>query len=388
MPFDSSSFSKVSSVSQQVTSAFNGASNSVAGAANGLQGASSSVLGAIGDIGAKLGAAGQSILSAGKAALDQLGSFTTITKFADGLKGPSPITSPSPETTRGKTTSPIGILRYPSDLGEYSISFTFQQYFKDSPLAPKVNKESVVIQLPMPGDLVDKFNANYTSKDLGFVGKLMQNAGAFDAVSKGDFSEAAFKEVGKGLGKQATPANAAAAARSALGDTGIGAGIDRATGTVLNPYTALQFQSVGLRKHSFKFRFSPSSREESVALNNIIRAFKERMLPAKNGLLFLFPDTCVIRFNTRNVPYSFKTCFLESFSVNYAPAGTPSFFKGSEFTTEVELSLEFGETEPVTRDDIENNGGDITGDGKPYNASMSKESIGSNLGGSTANRPS
>lgn len=45
-------------------------------------------------------------------------------------------------------------------------------------------------------------------------------------------------------------------------------------------------------------------------------------------------------------------------SVNYAPQGTPSFFKGGKYPTEAEISLEFGEVEPVTRDDVEK--GDLT----------------------------
>lgn len=379
LSLNADSFKNADSVAQQLNNSFSGAQSTVSASVAGLQSTGSSLTGALSDIGSKLGDAGQSILSAGKAALDQLGSFTTVTKFADALGNPASLLSPSPESTRGATTTPPGVLKYPSDLGNYYISFKFQQYFKDSPLAPKVNRETVTILLPMPSDLVDKFNATYSNKDLGVTGKLMQQAGLFDKVAQGDFSEQSFKEVGKGLGKQVTPQTGAALARTALGDTGIGAGIDRATGTVLNPFTALQFQSVGLRKHSFKFKLSPNSREEAIAVQKIIRTFKERMLPAKNGLLFLFPDTCVINFATPNVPYSMKTCFLESMSVNYAPNGVPSFFKGSEFMSEVEISLEFGETEPVTRDDILNKNGDITGDGKPFTSMDNDSSIGSVL---------
>jgi heme-binding NEAT domain protein len=58
------------------------------------------------------------------------------------------------------------------------------------------------------------------------------------------------------------------------------------------------------------------------------------------------------------MPYSFKNCYLKSMSVNYAPQGTPSFFKGGKYTTEAEISLEFGEVEPVTRNDVQ--AGDLT----------------------------
>ena len=58
------------------------------------------------------------------------------------------------------------------------------------------------------------------------------------------------------------------------------------------------------------------------------------------------------------MPYSFKNCYLKSMGVNYAPQGTPSFFKGGKHPTEAEISLEFGEVEPVTRQDAEK--GDFT----------------------------
>ena len=45
-------------------------------------------------------------------------------------------------------------------------------------------------------------------------------------------------------------------------------------------------------------------------------------------------------------------------SVNYAPQGSPSFFKGGKHPTEADISLEFGEVEPVTREDAQK--GDMT----------------------------
>ncbi len=85
-----------------------------------------------------------------------------------------------------------------------------------------------------------------------------------------------------------------------------GAAIDRVTGSILNPYQALQFQGIDLRSHSFRFRCSPNSEKEAEALKAIIQQFKIRMLPEKKGLLFNFPDICTIEFQTRNMPYSFK----------------------------------------------------------------------------------
>jgi len=368
MPFTADSFKNADTVTKQLLSSVN--ASTLTGPASGLRTAASSVSGAVGNLGSSLLAAGQSAFNSGLSALNQLGSFTTVTKFADNLRPPSPITQPRPEQFKGRIESPVGNLVYPKDQApRYSITFIFEQFFKDSPLVPKKNRPSVSITLPMPSDLVDKFSAEYSNKDLGLLGKALQEGGVFNDLASGKIKGIGEK-TGYAIGNQANKAGVYAVARSFIGEGSIAAAADRATGTTLNPYTALQFTGVGLRKHSFKFKLSPNSIDEALELQKIIRAFKERMLPEKNGLLFVFPDACKIQFTTPNMPYSFKTCYLESMSVNYAPSGKPSFFKGGEFATEVELSLEFGETEPVTRNDINDRGGDISGDGNPY-ASMS-----------------
>jgi hypothetical protein len=368
MAFDSDGFTNSTSVSEQIQSGLNTASGAASSSLSGLQSSASGVIGSIKDIGGKLFNEGSSIINSGTQSLNQLGSFTTVSKFADNLRPPKSIIQDSPELARGKTTSPVGSLIYPKDISNYSITFIFMQYYQDSPLVQKKDRPTVTITLPMPSDLVDKFNTNYAAKDLGLVGKALTESGFFERVSKGQFKGIG-AATGEGIGEQITPGNIYAAGRSALGDTGLGNAADRALGVVVNPYTALQFNGVGLRKHSFKFKLSPNSRDEALEVQKIIRAFKERMLPEKNGLLFNFPDSCMILFNTPSMPYSFKTCFLENLSVNYAPSGTPSFFKNGEFASEVEITLEFGETEPVTRDDILRNQGDLTGTSNPYEAS-------------------
>lgn len=368
MAFSPDTFKNADTITQQLTSAAGG--SALTGTTSGLLAQGSSSLDSLKSLSTKITGAGTSFLTGAKESLNQLGSFSSVSKFSDEFKLPNAAAAlKKPELTKGKTTSPAGNLKFPKDIGPYSITFRFTQYFKDSPLAPKKDRPVVSITLPMPADLVDKFSAQYSSKDLGFLGKAALESGMFEMIAKGDYSEERAYEVGASAGSLFKSENVYAGVRTLLGDSTLGNAADRATGTALNPYTALHFQGVNLRKHSFKFKLSPNSRDEAVALQNIIRAFKERMLPEKNGLLFLVPDTCVITFNTPNVPYSFKTCFLENLSINYAPSGVPSFFKGGEFATEVDIMLEFGETEPVTRDDILDNGGDITGTSAPYNAS-------------------
>jgi hypothetical protein len=90
------------------------------------------------------------------------------------------------------------------------------------------------------------------------------------------------------------------------------------------------------------------------------------MLPEKTGLALRFPNQCSITITTPAGEFAgdkpsmgghdsyiiIKKCYLESMSINYAPAGVPSFFSGGRHPTEIEVELNFGEIEPVVQNDF------------------------------------
>ena len=356
---DTNPFQNATSVAQQQLS---NAQSVVTGFESKMNSAAASAQGALNDLSKNLAAAGQNASDAAKNALNQFGAFSSISKFVDKLTAPKKIPDIRPENARGKLESTTPILTYPLDLGRYFIRFTFKKYHRPAPLQARQELEQVSIFLPIPSDLNDRFSVQYADKQLGAFG-ILQESGLINAVGSGKTSVAEMQGVGERAGRMAAkPENLAAIIQqgTGLGDTGVGQAIVRAAGATANPYQALTFQGVDLRSHSFRFRCSPNSEAEAEELKKIIFEFKRRMLPEKKDLLFLFPDICTIQFSTKNMPYSFKNCFLKSMSVNYAPSGTPAFFKGGKYPAEVEIGLEFGEIEPVTRDDLGENG-DITG---------------------------
>lgn len=324
----------------------------------------SALQGAIGSVADKLRTAGSSIAGAAASAFNQLGGVTsTLTKFKDALGTAEKIRDIRPENVRGKITKGPNQMQFPLDLGQYYIKFTFKSAYQDNPVFKRTLLEQASIFMPLPSDLTERYSVQYAEKQLGMAG-LLEEAGVLKSAQEalgGNFTKEQAEQVGRNLGNIAGNAgNMAYLARSgikSISDTA-GAAIDRATGSVLNPYQALQFQGIDLRSHSFRFRCSPNSEAEAAALKAIIREFKIRMLPEKQGLLFNFPDICTIEFKTRDMPYSFKNCYLKSMNVNYAPQGTPAFFKGGKYPAEVEISLDFGEVEPVTRNDVQK--GDLT----------------------------
>jgi hypothetical protein len=95
-------------------------------------------------------------------------------------------------------------------------------------------------------------------------------------------------------------------------------------------------------------------------LKKIIKTIKRRMLPgtglsaeASTGPLFSFPDVVNISFGPKDIePYKIQKSVLESMTVNYAPNGTPAFFKDGS-PTDIEIGLNFKEIRVVTRNDYE-----------------------------------
>jgi hypothetical protein len=308
-------------------------------------------LAAVSAISGKLGGKGLAAVAALGTAMNAISGFTSATKFKDTYKYPAKVRDIPPEKAK---RSGFSQLTFPQDIGDYYISFTFKKYDRKVPLGNRVDLPQGVINLPIPTNLQEQFSMQYADKQLGVAGFLEKELGTALGGTTSGTSES-WKKAGEDIGKTMASKEAVFyGARSIAGlSDSVGGAVDKATGTVLNPYQSLLFQGVNLRSHSFSYRFSPNNKAESETLKNIIKEFKKRMHPGKDNLLYYFPDVCDIAFGkSAKEPYFFKTCFLESMSVNYAPQGTPAFFAENFNPVEVEVSLSFKEIEPLTRDDF------------------------------------
>jgi hypothetical protein len=132
---------------------------------------------------------------------------------------------------------------------------------------------------------------------------------------------------------------------------GIGGLVDQAlqlTGLAQNPFLTVLFKQPEFKRHQFSWKLSPNNYRESNTLRDIISTIKSNMLPAMapsaGGTLLTYP--------IEEYLYKFKPCVIESMSVNYAPAGLPSFFKRTSAPTEVTLSLSLLEIEYWLKEDI------------------------------------
>ena len=129
-------------------------------------------------------------------------------------------------------------------------------------------------------------------------------------------------------------------------------------GYVFNPQEQLMFEGIDFRKFSMSFTFTPSSENEAIAVNNIIKTFRKNAAPDIGGIFgffFIPPSQFNITYYKGDGPnpyiHKFKRSVLEDVTVNYAPNGWAAHTDGAPVQTT--LTLTFKELELVTRSDIE-----------------------------------
>ena len=131
--------------------------------------------------------------------------------------------------------------------------------------------------------------------------------------------------------------------------------LGQALGAVPNPHLQAIFSGVDLRNHTFQWTFAPRNPVESMNLKAIIKEIKKNSLPAYSTMgtaALQYPPMVEIKL----MPWGdglirFKKCLIKGVSVNYAPAGLPSFFAGTKEPTMIQLEIQFLETEIQTAKD-------------------------------------
>lgn len=323
--------------------------------------------------------------TAGASAANLVNGLSSNSKFKDNFAFPQKTSFIKPEQKIRKGNFKTDSLIYPEDLGEYYITIEVNEYSRLSPTEESKKKSPLFIHLPIPANLQEQFGMSYADKNLGILGGIER--GVADIINRsGDefqkgIGEAIKSTDAEGAGRAVSTAILSASGGLAYGARVITGAVDRlassipvpggvqatavfekVTGTVLNPFTSLLFQGVNLRSHSFTYKFSPNSQTEHGTLKKIIAEFKRRMHPESEQLILKYPDIFQISFGMKeNEPYFFKPCFLESMTVNYAPSGTPAFFTETNDPVEVELTLNFKETEILTRNDFKESSEDNYG---------------------------
>ena len=214
-----------------------------------------------------------------------------------------------------------------------------------------------VVYLPIPGGLSESTSVSYkesslnalqlegskaisnfvkgSGKDTGLAGKIGEMQGALSA------NESTLKDL---IG------STAAAAALQLNTNEL---LARQDGSILNPNMELLFNSPQLRSFGFSFKLSPRSSTEGKRILEIIRYFKQAMVPKKTQESFFLksPNTFKVEYVHKgkgNHPglNKYKECALVQCQVNYTPEGTYNTFIDGVMHS-YEMTLQFRELDPI-----------------------------------------
>jgi hypothetical protein len=158
----------------------------------------------------------------------------------------------------------------------------------------------------------------------------------------------------------------------ALRETDVGrAAFAAFTGKVVNPLLDLVYSSPALREFRFDFLFYPRSEAEALQVHQIISKLKFHQAPEIDldtlGYFLIPPSEFDIKFyyngkENPNIP-KISTCVLTTIDVDYAPNGWSSYetknpkpeVGGTGTPVGIRMSLQFKETEIVTKDFLDEN---------------------------------
>ena len=144
----------------------------------------------------------------------------------------------------------------------------------------------------------------------------------------------------------------------------------RSSGQILNPNKELLFNGVNLRSFNFSIPLAPRDKDESEEVMNIIRTFKESMVPKKSqtkttkGLFLQTPNVFQLSYRTGSKQHKYLNSFimaaLTNMSVNYTGSGVYMTY-GDEKKTPVHMviNLSFQELNPVYYEDYLDKRGQI-----------------------------
>lgn len=212
------------------------------------------------------------------------------------------------------------------------------------------------VTLPIQPSISDSNTVNWGSDEMN-AGQLIAASAALATITEGSEGASAsvkgITDLFKGSAESLKTAFAAGFADKAAGTKGL---LTRVTGGIINPNMELLFNGPQLRNFSFTFTLSAREPDEAKVIRNIIRFFKQGMSVkrASTGLFLKSPHTFEIKYLHKNNEHPWinkiKECALTGCNVNYTPAGNyATYYDGS--MTSYEISLTFGELEPVYDDD-------------------------------------
>jgi hypothetical protein len=233
----------------------------------------------------------------------------------------------------------LNLIQNPSVAADKLVSAVKE--FKDSSglnFQPKREKIAGNIFLYMPDTMNFQYNVTYddTISALGAAGKFVE------------------KLFGKNKGGNAVTSLVSAGVSS----NGV-ALLGQKAGYAVNPQLQMLFQGIGFREYQMAFTFTPYSKQEAKAVDDIIKMFRTHAAPriiTGAGGMFLIPPAAFkldFLFNGNQNKHMSRVAdsVITNIDVNYSPNGWAAYDDGSPVQTT--LTLQFKEISLIDRNKIE-----------------------------------
>ena len=254
-------------------------------------------------------------------------------------------------------------------------------------------KESFVLELPIPKTLTDSTGVSISSFERSFIEEFLVSKGVGLAQSGDMMGE--LKKLGDAIAGTAgalVGGTDGEAFKGVLGDNakvfariigtlgtevlgGLGLGdksIGAAMGAVTNPLTTLHFSGVDLRSFTFDWQLYPANAAEADNIRDIVKRVKAKILPRTQSLApndanaqkilsdssglskayLEYPSVVYINLlgvNEDHFP-RFKPCMCSNISVNYAEGGALGIAEGG-VPSGISIQMQFMELEIQTAED-------------------------------------
>lgn len=196
------------------------------------------------------------------------------------------------------------------------------------------------------------YGMNYANRELGSLAGILSKSIVNTLNTSGATSEAI-----------AAAGTTIAKLPGLLGATNVQDLLSLSSKTSLNPFKEMIFESVDFRTFTFRYRFMPKSKQESMNVKKIIDLFKFHQHPelSEGKLFFIYPAEFMISYffkgKENEALFKFAPCALQKIDVSYGSDSFSTFKDG--YPSEIQLDMTFTETEILTKnmmgqDNIEN----------------------------------
>lgn len=264
-------------------------------------------------------------------------------------------------------------LAFPVTDNDYGILMMFREYqygrsdergFSqlENGSGPGSSNVTDTVFLPLPGNIADTFQVRVQRFEQGSTGDIVSSSLSqldIDDLGLGNIAGAITSGIlanipsfrGQNLDEIASNISRDLAFLVRRGVDSVapnqGRNIDAGTGTFVNPKAALSFEGVEMKVHSFEWSLSPRNERESLNLKLISDTIKRNILPQYvntsviQRAMFKYPSMVDLFFVGIDPGhyYYFKTCMVQSFSINYNPNGNAILRGGRPAAVQMQMQL-------------------------------------------------